>query len=80
MTEKLEAAGKTGQWFSIYKCISSDEMPERWNVTELSPDDSPVILANKLVDHFSKCQSLAYAQAQTHTLAATCPCTQIRAS
>ena len=26
------------------------------------------------------CQSLAYAQAQTHTLAATCPCTQTRAS
>ena len=26
------------------------------------------------------CQSLAYAQAQTHILATTCPCTQTRAS
>ena len=29
---------------------------------------------------FTYCQSLAYAQAQAHTLAATCPCMQTRAS
>ena len=46
MTRKLEEAGKTGQWFSIYKYLSSDGMPERWNVTELSPGDSPIQLAN----------------------------------
>ena len=41
MTDKLEKVGKTGQWYSIYKYISSDDMQERWNVTELCPEDSP---------------------------------------
>ena len=59
MTDKLEQAGKTGHWYSIYKYISSDEMQERWNITELSPDDSPLELANKLVDHFNKITNLA---------------------
>ena len=34
----------------------------------------------KQLKALDRCQSLAYAQAQTHTLAATCPCTQTRAS
>ena len=49
MADKLEAAGKTGQWYSIYKYLSSDEMPDRWKITELCPDDSPTLLSNKLV-------------------------------
>ena len=59
MSEKLEQAGKTGQWFSIYKYIASDEMPERWNVTELCPEDSPIDLANKLAERFSQITNLA---------------------
>ena len=59
MTEKLESAGKMGQWFSIYKYLSSDEMPDRWNVTELCPEELPLDLANKLADHLSKITNLA---------------------
>lgn len=59
ITEKLENAGKTGQWFSIYKYLSSDEMPERWNVSEICPDDLPAVLADKLAEHFSQITNLA---------------------
>ena len=59
MADKLEAAGKTGQWYSIYKYLSSDEMPDRWKITELCPDDSPTLLSNKLAEHFSKITSLS---------------------
>lgn len=59
MSEKLEQAGKTGQWFSICKYLASDEMPERWNIAELSPDVPPIELANNLADHFSQIANLA---------------------
>ena len=54
MTKKLEDSGHTGQWSSIYKFLSSDDMPARWNVTELQPNQISKQLANNLADHFAK--------------------------
>ena len=54
MTRKLEESGKNGQWYSVYKFMSSDEMPNRWNITELKPNQHPKQLANELADHFVK--------------------------
>ena len=39
--------------------MSSDEIPERWNVSDLRPDDTPLSLANKLAEHFSRITNLA---------------------
>ena len=52
MTQKLESTGRSGQWYSIYKFLSSDEMPSRWNITELKPNQSPKDLSNELAKHF----------------------------
>lgn len=34
-------------------------MPTRWNVTELSPNESPKDLANKLADHFNQVTNIS---------------------
>ena len=34
MAKKLEESGRTGQWYSIYKHIVSDDTPQRWNITD----------------------------------------------
>ena len=54
ITKKLEETGKNNQWYNIYKYLASDEMPERWEVTQLKPDENPLDLANELAVHFSK--------------------------
>ena len=59
MTEKLEQAGRNNQWYNIYKFLASDEKPERWEITELSPDETPKNLANKLAVHFSKITNIS---------------------
>ena len=53
MAKKLENSGKTGQWYSIYKYIASDDMPSRWNITDLDPNQQPLDLSNQLAKHFS---------------------------
>ena len=53
MTKKLEESGRTGQWYSIYKFLSSDDLPTRWNVTKLEPNQTAKKLAdNLLASHF----------------------------
>ena len=54
MTTKLEQTGRSNQWYSIYRFLSSDEMPKRWEITELRPDQKPRDLADDLALHFSK--------------------------
>ena len=53
MAKKLENSGRTGQWYSIYKYIASDDMPSRWNITDLDPNQHPLDLSNLLAKHFS---------------------------
>lgn len=38
MTTKLEQCGNKNQWYSIYKFLASDEMPQRWSINELRPN------------------------------------------
>ena len=52
MALKLEQSGRTGQWYSIYKYIASDDMPDRWNEIDLDPNQTPIKLADKLASHF----------------------------
>ena len=52
MTKKLESCGKSGQWYSIYRFLDSDDMPSRWNISELEPNQSPSQLADTLAAHF----------------------------
>ena len=52
MTKKLENFGRTGQWYSIYKYIASDDTPSRWNITDLDPNQNPLDLSNMLAKHF----------------------------
>ena len=59
MSKKLEESGRTGQWYSIYKYLSSDEIPNRWNITELKPSQDPRLLANDLGEHFAKITNLS---------------------
>ena len=59
MTARLESSGKTNQWYSIYKFLASDDMPDRWNITELRPNQSAKQLANELSEHFSKITNMS---------------------
>ena len=52
MTKRLESCGRGGQWYSIYKFLDSDDMPPRWNVSELEPNQSPKEITNSLARHF----------------------------
>ena len=38
MSKRLESCGKSGQWHSIYRFLDSDDMPSRWNLSELDPN------------------------------------------
>ena len=51
--ERLEACGRTGQWWSIAKYMVSDENPRPWSITDLNPDKTPADLASELADHFT---------------------------
>ena len=59
MTKKLEESGRSGQWYSIYKFLNSDDMLNRWNITELKPNQHPKELANELAEHFVKITNMA---------------------
>ena len=59
MTAKLEQTGKTNQWYNIYKFLASDDKPDRWEITQLEPDEEPRSLANKLAKHFSQITNMA---------------------
>ena len=61
MLAKLEQTGKTNQWYSIYKFLSSEEMPDRWEITQLDPDVEPFELSNNLAVHFGKITNKATA-------------------
>ena len=51
--EKLEASGKTGQWWSILRYLMSDENPRLWSITDLNPNNSAKELATDLAAHFT---------------------------
>ena len=51
--ERLEACGRTGQWWSISKFLSSDENPRQWTVIDLDPEKSAEELAHELANHFN---------------------------
>ena len=57
--ERLEACGRTGQWWSISKFLSSDENPRQWNITDLDPDKSAEDLSKELAEHFTSITNLA---------------------
>ena len=59
MMSKLENTGKSNQWYSIYKFLASEEMPERWEITQLDPDVKPLELANNLAKHFGQVTNMA---------------------
>ena len=46
--EKLEACGRSGQWWSISKFLSSDENPRQWAITDLDPEKCAESLAQDL--------------------------------
>ena len=48
ITKKLQETGRSNQWYSIYKFLASDDMPARWNITELRPNETALELANGL--------------------------------
>ena len=52
MTERLESCGRGGQWYSIYKFLDTDDIPDRLNISELEPNQSPLQLSNSLAKHF----------------------------
>ena len=54
MTSRLEKCANKNQWYSIYKFLASDEMPEIWNIAELRPNQSAKELADDLANHFVK--------------------------
>ena len=54
MSKRLSDAGRSGQWYSIYRFLTSDDMPRRWQITELNPGQNPKELANDLANHFSQ--------------------------
>ena len=59
MCSRLEQSGRSSKWYSIYKNLLSDDMPARWSVTELEPDQQPIDLANNLAEHFSKITNMS---------------------
>ena len=59
MTKRLEDCGKTGQWYSIYQFFTLEDMPQRWNITELQPDQSPQELADQLSSYFIKITNMS---------------------
>ena len=54
MLAKLEATGRTNQMYNIYKFLASDEMPDRWEITQLDPEVKPFELSNSLAVHFGQ--------------------------
>ena len=61
MLDKLEQTGRTNQWYSIYKYLAVDDLPSRWEITQLEPEVEPKQLAKKLATHFWKITNLATA-------------------
>ena len=59
MLSKLEETGKTNQWYSIYKFLASEEMPDRWEITQLDPEVESFKLSNNLAVHFGKVTNMA---------------------
>ena len=51
---KLEKAGKTGQWWSVAKFLGTDENPRGWTVLDLDTEKSAPQLASELAGHFTE--------------------------
>ena len=56
--KKLEAMGKTSQWYGISKYLGLDEVPKRWAITDLNPEQTPEELARDLAVHFTEITNL----------------------
>ena len=65
MTERLESCGRGGQWYSIYNFLDSDDIPDRWNISELEPNQSPLQLSNSLAKHFVQITNQAKSLSQS---------------
>ena len=56
--ERLEACGRTGQWWNISKFLVSDENPRQWAVTDLDPEKTASEIATDLSKHFTQITNL----------------------